>query len=584
MLKKLFMLENIRYIISVDDCFANHDEELRERLLVETLSAFENFKPFFIKVGKEKQVNDIQDLIDLKADARSSIQSLIESLQKSEMEECLQAISPGSKVLSEEKKSILGFLETLKAEGTIKNFYTIASTHAAVDFDISAHGMTDGAILWLIDKSFSKVSESDVAGIELAKSIIKQEQATDNFVFMLTSIDNTSDSEEDIEIAFDKVLAEDDIQTTSFIYYISKNLVITKKYDRIAKSLSYGFKRKQCYKLINDYIECLQTSCNAAIKKLLKIDQKTLNYVFTEKVQENGESYFDFFNRLVQIFHEDEYGNLLTSKRKDISTKLSHYQNLCNDIPQKEGNFNDVHKSLAVVRKKELFDIYVNKKHSEVSTGDIFKINSDYYILVTQSCDTYLRKDGKRKLNNAILLKILDSPDAFYKYELSCFYDLENSFKKAFVIFQDNCIIPFEILDLCVANEDGRACIDTTCFEGESSLDNCFTSNYKLCYEKLTKLFSDVYEKKILLDKFLDNLDAGGEIDKIKEAYKYMLNTDSFIKDFKIEGTSMLYPIQRISRLNELNTVALLNEYGYVLSRVGHPFDFMQEKRNTTSG
>lgn len=43
----------------------------------------------------------------------------------------------------------------------------------------------------------------------------------------------------------------------------------------------------------------------------------------------------------------------------------------------------------------------------------------------------------------------------------------------------------------------------------------------------------------------------------------------------------MIYPIQRIARLNEQHTVALLNEYGHILSRIGYPFDFMKEKNES---
>lgn len=580
MLKKLFELENIKYVISVDDCFAEDEEEqLRKELYLESVSSFETVKPYLIKLGKKEQVKDIQDLFDIKADASSTIHSLIYSLKKEDVNECLQSIHPDKITLSIEQKGILEFLEKLKTDSIIEKYFTIPSTHEAEKFDINAQGMTDGAILWLIDKSFSKVGESDTAGFELAKNKIKQPHIIDNFVFMLTTLDSTSDNEEDIEVDFDKMLADNGTENKSFIYYIKKGLILTKKFDRIAKSLAYGFKRKQCYNLIDDYIECLSNSCVKTVEKLHNINQNTLNYVFTKKVQENGESYFDFFKRLVQIFHDDEYSCLLSEKRVNISTKINHYQNLCNYVPQEAGNLTDVNKNLAEVRKKELFDMYINQKHSEVSTGDIFKVKNSYYILVTQSCDTYLRDGGIRKLDNAILLKIIDSTSAFYKYELSCFCDPENSFKKAFVIFQDNCIIPFDVLDLCVANEDGQARINTSCFGGGSLLDFCFTSNYKKRFETMIKLFSGVYQSKTKLDQLLEHPEEN--IEKIKGAYKYLDELDSIIKDYKIANSSMIYPIQRIARLNELYTVALLNEYGHVLSRVGHPFDFMKDKHES---
>ncbi len=581
-MEKLFKMENIKYIISVDDCFAESEEQqLREELFIEALTSFETVKKYLIGLGKKSQVDEIQGMLDLQVDVSNSIQSLINTLKKEEVSECLQTIHSNYRISLNEKEGILEFLKKLKTEGIIEKYLTIHSTHEAEKFDVAANGMTDGAILWLIDKNFSKVGESDTAGVELAKNKVSQSQIPDNFIFMLTTIDGISDNEEDIEGVFDKMLADNGAEKTSFIYYIKKDLILTKKYDRVTKSLAYGFKRKQCYRLIDDYVECLHQSCNKTVEKLHSLKQDTLDYVFGEKVQGNGESYFDFFNRLTQIFHEDEYSCLLSTKMIDISTKINHYQNLCNEIPQAIGDLKVARKKLAEIRKKELFDTYVNEKHREISTGDIFKFKDCYYILVTQSCDTYLRDDGKRKLEKAILLKILEQTSAFYKYELSCFCDLENSFKKAFVIFQDNYIIPFDVLDLCVANEDGQARINTAYFEEAHSLDFCFTSNYKKRYEKLIRFFSEVYKNKFILDRFISRSNHEENIDKIKESYKYLLNSDKIVKNFKIEDSLMIYPIQRIARLNEQHTVALLNEYGHILSRIGYPFDFMKEKNES---
>lgn len=578
MLNTLFKMENIKYVISVDDCFAPPEEEqLREELYIDSIASFVTVKPFFIKFGKEEQVNDIQDMLDLGADASINIQSLINCLKREELEECLLMLHPDKCKLSDEKQGILEFLNKLADNDIIEDYLTLSSTHEAEAFDSMAHGMNDGAILWLIDKSFLNANESATAGIELAKNKIKQPQISDNFVFMLTTINSTSDKEEDIEAEFDNMLAENDTDNASFIYFINKNLVMTQKYDRIARSLAFGFKRKQCYKLMDVYTDCLRSSCDKAVERLRNIDQNTLNYVFTKKVQAKGESYFDFFDRLVQIFHEEEYGHLLSTKRMDISNNINHYQNLCDDIPQEIGNLTDVKKVLAEVRKKELYDMYVNQKHSEISTGDVFKIKNDYYILVTQPCDTYLRNDGKRKLDKAILLKIVQNPGTPYKYELSCFCDTEGSFKNTAVIFQDNIIIPFEVLDLCVANKDGKACINTDYFDNDVPLGICFTSNYKKRYEIITKIFSKVYRNKHILDKLLDYHTSEEDVVEAKDAYVYLLKSDSDIKAFEINGTSMMYPVQRVSRLNELHTVGLLNEYGHILSRVGQPFDFLKD-------
>ena len=130
---------------------------------------------------------------------------------------------------------------------------------------------------------------------------------------------------------------------------------------------------------------------------------------------------------------------------------------------------------------------------------------------------------------------------------------------------------------MCVANKDGKACINTDYFDNDVPLGICFTSNYKKRYEIITKIFSKVYRNKHILDKLLDYHTSEEDVVEAKDAYAYLLKSDSDIKAFEINGTSMMYPVQRVSRLNELHTVGLLNEYGHILSRVGQPFDFLKD-------
>lgn len=586
MLNTLFKTENIKYVISVDDCFAMPEEEqLREELFIDSMVSvsFSTLVPLFKKFGKEEQVNDIQEMLEIatETDVAPLKQALVDSLEIEQIKECLNRLHPDRGNLSEEKQGILDFLEKLQSEGIIEKFETLPSTHIAEAFDIKANGMDGGAILWLIDKSFSNAKESVTAGIELAKNKVKQADQSNQFVFMLTTIDGTSETEEDNEREFDKMLVDNGVEKSSFIYYINKKLVLSKKHDRIAKSLAYGFKRKQCFKLMELYINYLRMSCDKTSENLHAIKQKTLNYVFTEKVQVLGESHFEFFDRLVQIFHEDEYRTILSQHTYDISCAVKHYQELCAGIPQVTGDQREAESNLLTVRKKELYDTHINQRHSEISTGDIFLINGEYYILVTQSCDTYLRKDGKRKLEKAILLSIAEGSNTCYQYPLSCFCNTDDIFNSPAVKFQKYCIIPFEILDLCVTNEDGKSKIDISFFGSDYDLDVCYTSNFNKRHKIISSILSDLYNKKQVIDKFFENYKETDDISEIKKAYDCLLVSDGFLNKFGIDGNSIFFPVQRLARLNELNTISLLKEYGNVLSRVGQPFDFLKDVEET---
>ena len=575
MLNRLFELENIKYVISVDDCFADvTEEELREEIYISAVASFGEIKDILCKIGKTNEVDEIQDLLDLNQDASVVIQELIESLSVEEVRACSAIIPAQKENLDGERTGITAFLDKLKEDGAIEQYVTISNTHEAEVYDTESAGMTNGSILWLIDKSFLNVGESATAGIEFAKNKVKTCKSVKQYIFMLTTINSTSEKEEDVAKDFDQLLLESGAEHPSFIYYISKNRVLGKNYDKIAKSLAFGFKRKECYMLMDIYMDCLRDSCDPTINALREIDQKTLDYVFSKKVEENGESYFDFIARLVRIFHDREYSALLTEKQEKICQHIRYYQDICKSAPQEPGNLNPINEVIANVRRKELYDFGINNRYSEIGTGDIFKIKEQYYILVTQSCDTVLRKDGKRKLDKAILLKIKDNPQVKYKYELSCFCDGKIDMKRPAVVFQNYEILPFELLDLCAFTIDGIACIDVASFKSETDFYCVMTPNYRLRYEIVKAELSKVYNQKLLVDNHFVGLDGSTDLASIKEAYNYVSECDSYMKSFCIKDNLLAYPIQRIARLNELSTVELLNEYGNVLSRIGQPFDF----------
>ena len=575
MLNRLFELENIKYVISVDDCFADTSiEKLREEVFISAVASFDGIKDILYKLGKNKEADEIQDLLDLDQDASLVIQELIDSLSPEEVRDCYAIVPTKKENLEDERSGITAFLEKLKSEGMIEKYVTISNTHEAEVYDTESAGMTNGAILWLIDKSFMNVGESATAGIEFAKNKVKTCNSVKQYIFMLTTINSTSEREEDVAKDFDQLLLESGAEHPSFIYYISKNKVLGKNYDKIAKSLAFGFKRKECYMLMELYINCLRDTCDPTITALRKIDQKTLDYIFSNKVEANGESHFDFIARLFSIFHGREYGVLLTSKQEEICQHIQLYQEICKRAPQEPGNLNPINEIIANVRRKELYDVGVNARYSEIATGDIFKIKDQYYILVTQSCDTVLRKDGKRKLDKAILLKIKDNPQVKYKYDLSCFCDEKIDMKRPAVIFQNYEVLPFELLDLCAFTLDGMSCIDVETFESDTTFYCAMTSNYRLRYEMVKPVISKIYSQKLLVDNHFSGSDGSTSLESIKQAYDYMSECDTYLKSFDIKDNWLTYPIQRVARLNELSTVELLKEYGNVLSRIGQPFDF----------
>lgn len=274
--------------------------------------------------------------------------------------------------------------------------------------------------------------------------------------------------------------------------------------------------------------------------------------------------------RLVQIFQTDEYNRILAEKHDLITDKLDYYGRLCVAVKDLEEN-EEITPILKEVRDVELYNKYVNQQHMEISTGDIFEVEGNFYLLVSQSCDTYLRKNGERKLKSGNLLKI-DSQIASveYKYRLSCFREYE----KPIVLYQEQLNIPFDMLDLCVLNCDGQAKIEVECLNNKKKLIlQRYTPNFGVRINTVIDTLKQVYESKMTMMRYWEpSSDISEEC--AKNAYETIINMDPYLKKFEILDNELIYPVKRICRLSELVAIDIVRQYGVTLSRIGHPFDF----------
>lgn len=407
----------------------------------------------------------------------------------------------------------------------------------------------------------------------MPKTLSKKNGGND-FLFLLTNLERDADSEIETEKELDCILDEMGYDKPSLVYYVSKEKLLAGKYDKVAQNLAYGFIRKLYFQIINEYCNCLLECCNNSVTRLHEIKREVLSYIFSHEVETNGESCFDFFARLVQIYHNDEYNKSIIERRLRISKLIYHFREL-NEL-NKKINISKSDKewpNILAIRETELYDKHINKKHCEISTGDIFKIKNDYYILATQSCDTFLRKNGTRKLTNcATLHKIVNNCSEKYKCTLSYFKDDDVIMENPSVIYRDSIFIPFEILDLCAADDRGCASISLTNLNSNCDLDETFTSNYKNRYNQIKQKLRSVYENMSIVQNHINN--SENDIEKVRLAYEMLIQIDAFLKDYTVRNEIMLYDVRRVSRLNELYTISMLNNYVSTLSRVGEPSDF----------
>ena len=557
-------MHNIKYIISVDDCFfARKREDMEAVVYSKMCMSLEAFTPILSSGEWAETVSEINDMRVIGVDASALIQSLVKSLEIEDLQKCYEVCEENGAAYTEEREGIIAFLEGLKNSRQIVEYRTFPSTSEANSFDIRSAGMTDGGILWLLDLNFSRVGETDESGLKLAENILKRGDTSQNYIYILSATEPAADrKEDDIEEEFDKILtAHCSPDTHSFIYYISKQRLYGQNNEKIARSFAQGFKRKACFELFELFNGCLADSLSEASTKVQRIRQKTLNYLFANKALSRGEPYTEVAARLVQIFHQDEYNKAIAGRHREIAAKARYYESLYSAIPDAVGNVRTLTTTLKEYRDIELYNRHVNAQHCEIATGDIFKISSSYFLLVSQSCDTCLRTNGHRKLQFASLLEIQDNKQTPYLYPLSCFLDM----KKPAVMYHALKIIPFDILDLCVFNANGKASVVLNDIDAYNEDLNAYTNNYRIRFGEVLETVKALQNSKKKLDLFFSGK-GNVSLEEARIAYNYLEILDPNLKSFETIDVAVSFPVQRIARLNELTTIDIVKEYGIVMS------------------
>lgn len=573
MLNTLFSIHNIKYIISVDDCFFARDRaDMEATVYSEMCKSLDPFKKVLSCCGNQLDVvAGIDEMLSLGVDSSSLIYSFLKELPDTTLLRCYEICEQNGTLYTEERDSIITFLDGLKRTGHIQKYLTFSSTVAANEFNAQEADMADGSILWLLDRNFSRVGESEESGLKLAENIISRANSSQNFIYILSALEPTAGlNEDDIEKEFDKILAAHcSPNTHSFIYYISKQRLRTQNNEKIAKSLSQGFKRKACFELFQIFNNCLCDGVATATARIQRIRQKTLNYLFANKASVRGEPYVEVAARLVQIFHQDEYNNAIAKQHSLIAAKARYYEKLCTTITETAGNEKALTSTLKEYREIELYNKHINAQHCEIATGDIFIIGTSYYLLVSQACDTCLRADGHRKLNDASLLEIQDNNHTKFLYPLSCFLEMQTPG----VIYHALQKIPFDILDLCVLNANGEASVVLKEIDSFGEELESYSNNYRNRFVEVFRTIKKIHTNKLKLNSFLTGTSDVAAKDA-QHAYEYLENIDPIMKRYDTAEITISFPVRRIARLNELTTVDIVKEYGIVLSRIGHPFDF----------
>ena len=100
MINTLFSMHNIKYIISVDDCFFTRKrEEMEAAVYSEMCTSLDSFRTILSSSNQAGEADAISEMLEIGSDASTLIQSLVESLEIENLQKCYEICEENGCVL-----------------------------------------------------------------------------------------------------------------------------------------------------------------------------------------------------------------------------------------------------------------------------------------------------------------------------------------------------------------------------------------------------------------------------------------------------------------------------------------------------
>lgn len=556
-LKILFEKAKIKYIVNVDDCYATASVPGKYEITKYLVENIDKASSFFDEIG----INSFSETIfSLEDDRNDYIEELVNYLTEENIHLFLKKYFNYS---IEEKNALESFFEELKSNGTIIDYKKIPSIKEANDFfDVLEENLdvdSDRRVLWMIDKDFQKTNGSSDAGLNLISKFISIGKSFN--IYALTSaqvgdMDNTS---------FRQRLTND-VSETLLACVIHKHNIIDRKYTDLYKQMYFGFRENYSGIIIDELQRNLSSSALTAGETIKSLSDETVYKVFLSGSKSEGVVPLETFQRLLLIILKADIAKKLCDDYDKISKLIYDYSTLCSWCSTKEDIERDF-EQVESMRRSECYDDTVNRIFSPVSYGDIFLINEKPYLLVAQSCNIVLRKDGSRKAQCATLVQIemLDKSDESH-YLLEYF----ESNKKYCVSYNNIINLDFNVLDLCCLNQDGDLKL-----KNDFSLEDV---SYRYSDGTNIALKNVIDHNKILIDNYRvletkrNELTIEELLQRVRTIYKD--NSTELSASFE-DGVQ--FNGRRLCRLNQNITDDICKRYAEYHSRKGLDFDFARQ-------
>jgi len=330
----------------------------------------------------------------------------------------------------------------------------------------------------------------------------------------------------------------------------------------------------------------MKAACDAAISELdsldvLDFDDMILHSSLREGVWE-GETLLRLFLLLQQ---REGWKGLATQA---IADKFNAQVRIAREIADPRLARKESNDKLFNLRKLELYEEgnSLNGFHAPLRLGDIFEATTKYrYILLAPPCDLMVRSHsnkgpGLRSANlKAELFRIADTTDEKAK-ELSAnelsvcaFLKHYKKGKLGRILFKERLILPIEILDLAVLNNEGACRIDLA---NPPAMPAQFQPAWQARHGLLLTHFQEFAKPLVKLAPLLAdqelNADTCEALGKIKSSY---LNPSGMIpKAPTFQNDVLDFQLKRVAHYRTSVSQHLLTAYAHFVSRPAEEHDF----------
>jgi len=557
-LRLLFEKANIKYIVSVDDCY-NTNIQLEKYSIMEFFNANLGIAILFCN---EIGITHFEETLkSLDEDYEDFVESIVEGLTPEQVEIFVDKYYTTNSV---EKNALENFCENLVESGIIDTYRKTPSIQEAKDlydniqetFEINP----EKRLLWMIDKDFQKSNGSANDGLELISLLIAGKR--ENHIFALTSaqmgeVDNESFRERLTNDPSEKLLA----------CVIHKHKIINEAYNELYEQMYFGFRENYSGSIIEHLNKNMTNAANTAGEVIKTIGEDAIHRVFLLGSKSEGVSPIETFQRLMMVILKNDISIKLCDNYDSISKLIHDYAGLCSWCAIKKENEGDF-KKIEDIRRSEYYDLNVNRMFAPVAYGDVFLINEIPYLLLTQSCNVVLRNDGTRKALSATLVKIIPETDK----DKDSHYVIEyyESQQKRSIAYNHIINVEFNVLDLCCLNNDG----------GLYVLDDYHIENFNYRYSDgvFIALKKTISQNKSLIIDFKtiqeekNTISIDDLISKVRKMYNG--NTTELSASF---DSGIKYNGKRVCRLNQNIVDDISKRYSEYHSRKGLDFDFTKQ-------